>query len=34
MNISRGQRQRIGIARCAYYNKDIIIFDEATSQIS
>lgn len=31
MNISGGQRQRIGIARCLYYNKDIIIFDEATA---
>lgn len=31
MNISGGQRQRIGVARCLYYDKEIIIFDEATA---
>ena len=32
-NLSDGQRQRIGFARTFFYNKDIIIFDEATNAL-
>ncbi len=30
-NISEGQKQRIFISRCIYYDRNIILFDEATS---
>lgn len=33
VNISGGQRQKLGIARCIYANKDVIIFDEATNSL-
>jgi ATP-binding cassette, subfamily B, bacterial PglK len=33
LQISGGQAQRIGLARCFYSNKDIIILDEATSAL-
>ena len=33
VKLSGGQCQRIGIARCLYQNKKILIFDEATSAL-
>ena len=33
LQISGGQAQRIGLARCFYSNRDIIILDEATSAL-
>ena len=33
VNLSGGQKQKIGIARCLFANKEIIIFDEATNSM-
>ena len=33
INFSGGQQQKLGIARCLYSNKDILVFDEATNSI-
>lgn len=33
IRLSGGQRQRIGIARALYEDKDVIVFDEATSEV-
>ena len=33
LNISGGEKQRIVIARAIYFNKNIIVFDEATNSL-
>jgi ATP-binding cassette, subfamily B, bacterial PglK len=33
VNLSGGQQQKLGIARCIYFNKDLFIFDEATNSM-
>ena len=33
MQVSGGEKQRIGIARALYYNREIYIFDEATNAL-
>ena len=33
VNFSGGQQQKLGIARCIYANKEVIIFDEATNSM-
>ncbi len=33
LQVSGGEKQRIGIARALYYNRDIYIFDEATNAL-
>ena len=33
VNISGGQKQRINLARCIYYNKDIILMDDPLSAV-
>ena len=33
IQISGGEKQRIGIARALYFNRDIYIFDEATNAL-
>ena len=33
VKISGGEKQRVGIARCLYFDRDIYIFDEATNAL-
>ena len=33
LQVSGGEKQRIGIARALYYNREIYIFDEATNAL-
>ena len=33
IQISGGEKQRIGIARSLYFNREIFIFDEATNAL-
>ena len=33
VKVSGGEKQRVGIARCLYFDRDIYIFDEATNAL-
>ena len=33
INLSGGQRQRLNLARCAYYNGDLVLLDNALSAV-